>query len=134
MKRGNKGFTLIELMIVIAIIAILAAILVPNFLRARQQSQLSSCQSNLKNIATACEMYSVDNNGHYPTKIAMLVPSYLRQVPQCPATAGSSYETNYTQAMSPDSFDIPCPAPMAHPNPPVTANVWYDSAGGLTVK
>ena len=58
---SRKGFTLIELMIVIAIIAILAAILVPNFIRARAQGQVTSCKSNLKNIGTACEMYATES-------------------------------------------------------------------------
>jgi prepilin-type N-terminal cleavage/methylation domain-containing protein len=52
MKRRKKGFTLIELMIVIAIIAILAAVLVPNFMRAREASRLTACKSNLKSLST----------------------------------------------------------------------------------
>ena len=66
MKKLQKGFTLIELMIVIAIIAILAAILIPNFLHARAESQTSACEGNLKQIATALEEYAVDNSGNYP--------------------------------------------------------------------
>ena len=62
LQKKRAGFTLIELMIVIAIIAILAAILVPNFIRARAQGQLTACKSNLKNIGTALEMYSTDNS------------------------------------------------------------------------
>ena len=65
--KKKAGFTLIELMIVIAIIAILAAILVPNFLKARAQGQLTACKSNCKNLATALEMYASDNGGRYPT-------------------------------------------------------------------
>src|SRR2546428_3622695 len=59
--RNERGFTLIELLIVVAIIAILAAILIPNFLRARAQSQVAATKGNLKNIATALESYFVDN-------------------------------------------------------------------------
>ena len=64
--KKRKGFTLIELMIVIAIITILAAVLVPNFMRAREASRYSACKSNLKNISTGVEMYSNDYNGIYP--------------------------------------------------------------------
>jgi prepilin-type N-terminal cleavage/methylation domain-containing protein len=66
MKRLQKGFTLIELMIVIAIIAILAAILIPNFLHARAESQTAACEGNEKQIATALEEYAVDHSGNYP--------------------------------------------------------------------
>ena len=98
-KKGIKGFTLIELMIVIAIIAILAAILIPNFIRAREEAQYSACESNLKNIATALNMYSTDWNGSYPT-VAMgadtgltafsFTPTYMQTIPSCP-TDGSQY-------------------------------------------
>ena len=60
--RGSneKGFTLIELMIVIAIIGILAAIAIPNFVSYRQRSYNSAAQSDLKNMMTAQEAYFVD--------------------------------------------------------------------------
>jgi len=64
MKR--KGFTLIELLVVIAIIAILAAILFPVFSRAREQARKASCQSNLRQIATAMLMYAQDWDEHFP--------------------------------------------------------------------
>ncbi len=96
-KKGIKGFTLIELMIVIAIIAILAAILIPNFIRAREEAQYSACESNLKNIATALNMYSTDWNGSYPTvsasglyTLTSFTPTYMQTVPSCP-TDGSQY-------------------------------------------
>ena len=54
-RTSERGFTLIELMIVVAIIAILAGILIPNFVNARAQAQTSACESNLRAIATALE-------------------------------------------------------------------------------
>lgn len=59
-KQGQKGFTLIELMIVIAIIGILAAIAIPNFISYRKRSYDSAAQSDLKNFMTAQEAYFVD--------------------------------------------------------------------------
>ena len=53
MPRRNSGFTLIELLVVIAIIAILAAILFPVFAKTRLKAKSTTCQSNLKQIATS---------------------------------------------------------------------------------
>ena len=103
--RNRKGFTLIELMIVIAIIAILAAILVPNFIQARAQSQWTACISNLKNMGTALEMYSTDSVGHYPAAIATLVPTWIANIPTCPANA-TAYVYAVTQ--TPDAFTVNC--------------------------
>ena len=61
MRNNDKGFTLIELMIVIAIIGILAAIAIPNFVSYRQRSYNSAAQSDLKNSMTSQEAYFVDN-------------------------------------------------------------------------
>ncbi len=62
----KRGFTLIELLVVIAIIAILAAILFPVLARAREKARTSSCQNNLKNIATAFKMYTNDWDEKFP--------------------------------------------------------------------
>ncbi len=59
-KKNEKGFTLIELMIVIAIIGILAAIAIPQFSAYRKRSYNASAQSDARNIATAQEAYFVD--------------------------------------------------------------------------
>lgn len=110
--RKRKGFTLIELMIVIAIIAILAAILVPNFLRARNQGQLTACKSNLKNMGTALEMYSTDSSGTYPVAIATLTTggTYLQVLPVCPLAAGAAYgyTTTGATAAAPTSYTVSC--------------------------
>ena len=63
-KKDEKGFTLIELMIVIAIIGILAAIAIPQFSSYRKRAFNSAAQSDLKNTATAQEAYYVDNQAY----------------------------------------------------------------------
>ena len=64
--HSRKGFTLIELLVVIAIIAILAAILFPVFSRARAKARQASCQSNLKQLGLAFEMYAQDYDETLP--------------------------------------------------------------------
>jgi len=64
-KNNQKGFTLVELMIVVAIIGILAAIAIPQFAAYRQKAYNSSAQSDLKNAKTAAEAYYADYQ-HYP--------------------------------------------------------------------
>jgi prepilin-type N-terminal cleavage/methylation domain-containing protein/prepilin-type processing-associated H-X9-DG protein len=68
LERAKKrcGFTLIELLVVIAIIAILAAILFPVFAKAREKARTASCQSNLKQLATAFHMYAQDYDERFP--------------------------------------------------------------------
>lgn len=62
-KRGQKGFTLIELMIVIAIIGILAAIAIPQFTAYRGRGYMAATRSDVKNAYTAAQAYFSDNPG-----------------------------------------------------------------------
>ena len=90
MKRMLKGFTLVEIMIVVAIIAILAAVAIPNFVKYRRNSQAAACVSNLKQIQAAIEQAKMA--GTTPGSLADLVGSdkYIKATPTCPA--GGTYE------------------------------------------
>ncbi|MFC1601453.1 prepilin-type N-terminal cleavage/methylation domain-containing protein [Candidatus Sumerlaeota bacterium] len=67
---NNHAFTLIELLIVVLIIAILAAIAVPNFLEFQTRAKASRAKADLRSLATALEAYAVDNNTYPPAKPA----------------------------------------------------------------
>jgi len=74
--KDEKGFTLIELMIVIAIIGILAAIAIPQFSAYRQRSYNSAAQADLRNAATAQEAYFVDNSTYCNTTGTLIGATY----------------------------------------------------------
>src|SRR5215213_6581646 len=65
----KRAFTLIELLIVVAIIAILAAIAVPNFLEAQTRAKIARVKNDLRTMATALESYAVDNQKYPPRGI-----------------------------------------------------------------
>lgn len=70
LKKMNKGFTLVEIMIVVAIIALLAAIAVPNFLRARKRSQATRILEDLRLLDSATDQYAIETaktSGMNPT-------------------------------------------------------------------
>jgi prepilin-type N-terminal cleavage/methylation domain-containing protein len=89
--RAERGFTLVEIMIVVLIIGILLAIAVPNFVRARESSRAKACVSNLKQIDAAKEQWAMDNNKSDGAACAMtdLVPNYIKSTPSCPS--GGTY-------------------------------------------
>jgi general secretion pathway protein G len=66
-RHGERGFTLVELMVVVAIIALLAAIIIPNYVHARAQAAVSQSEANLKEIATALELYYTDHQTYPPS-------------------------------------------------------------------
>jgi type II secretion system protein G len=116
--KYQRGFTLLEMMVVVAVIAILAAILIPNFTHARAQAATSACMANLKTVATAFELYYTDNQA-YPsgnntaidttmTGTGGALQGYLGQPPVDPAGSGTyTFTTSTSGGVA--TYEIWCP-------------------------
>lgn len=87
--RRTHGFTLVEIMIVVAIIGLLAVLALPSFMRARKESMKQVCIQNLRHISGGKDQYILGHNGTVPT-MADLTPEMNKQTPICPA--GGTYD------------------------------------------
>ena len=104
MKNNQKAFTLVEILIVVAIIALLAAVAIPNLLRAKVNSNQSAAQATLKAIANALETYAI-SNGVYPPQTTSLIgaaPPYLNKDYFSAATNGY----NFTAVISNYAYSV----------------------------
>lgn len=124
----NAGFTLMEILTVIAIIAILAGLLMPALNSARREARRAQCISNLKQIGIAIHSYALDNDGAFPTGLAGLVvangylppgPTGSANILNCP---GDGLQYDYTTGLStenagPATGVVQCNTANAHPLP-----------------
>jgi len=120
----KRGFTMVELMIVIAIISVLATIIIPKMSGARDSSKLEACKLNLRHIATAVSMY-MNDNGEAPTLgiinsgHILISQGYLKAIPVCPGKpgGGNSYYIGDASGTYPGDYAINClnASSLCHP-------------------
>lgn len=111
----KKGFTLVEIMIVVAIIGLLAAIAIPSFMKARTTSQKNACINNLRQIESAKDQYAIEHGGTNGTVIATNVvdiwaalvgaaSGYIKTNPACPSS--TSTDAKGTEARAEDDYTV----------------------------
>ncbi len=105
MKSNNikkAGFTLVEIMIVVAIIGLLAAIAIPNFVRARTTAQTNACINNLRQIDGAKQQWALENKANSTAApVGTDIQPYMGRgsaggLPSCPADSTSQFASSYT--------------------------------------
>jgi len=98
----KSGFTLVEIMIVVAIIGLLAAIAIPNFVNARTRAQTTACISNLRNIDGAKQQWALDQHkSNSDTPAGSDIQPYMGrgtagELPCCPNDGSQTFATSYS--------------------------------------
>lgn len=94
MSGKKKGFTIIELLIVISVISILIGIALPRFRGMREEGMIAQAKGELRTLQTAVESYYIHNSNAYPASLSLVTsqtPQIVASIPNDPFNSGNSY-------------------------------------------
>lgn len=96
-RRRPGGFTIVELLTILVILGLLAALIIPKLTRSRMRAFHSACIQNVHNLGTALQTYANDSEGQFPTGLAALIQGgspIMKALPTCPSD-DSGYVDGY---------------------------------------
>lgn len=132
-RSDGQGFTLVELLAVIALIAILAAMLFPALGRAREKARAIQCSANLRTMGAGLTLYMADNENHFPYGVSDAYWHPSRQLPWYHCAALQMGWRGSTQEPLPKTFSCPSGVNKSFwPSWPYTGNYAGNAALGAT--
>ncbi len=112
--RGERGFTLVELLVVILIIGVLAAIAIPSFLSQKSKATDSAGKELAHAAQTAAETYATDHSGNYQGMTVAALQSYENTIPSCPSTINACLKTVTVAAAPYQEYTVTAEATDGH--------------------
>ena len=108
LKGKSPAFTLIEIMIVVAIIGVIVAIAIPNYLDCGRRAQRNACLSNLRTLEQAIEQRKLSGEVQAPTMEELCEPiGYIKGIPRCPASQSADYDLSGEVPVCPNVLSFP---------------------------